>query len=70
MRIVSQSRLTLSATVAALLAACGGSQPPIGAPRTIPQNRTIVTLAGRRGSARAHPRPGYAAVRTSRARLE
>jgi uncharacterized repeat protein (TIGR03803 family) len=36
-------RLTFSTSVvAALLAACGGSQPPIGAPGAMPQRRAIV----------------------------
>jgi len=35
---------------AALLAACGGSQPPIGAPNAMPQTATIATHAERDGS--------------------
>ncbi|MGA8325402.1 MAG: hypothetical protein WB757_04900 [Candidatus Cybelea sp.] len=34
----------------ALLAGCGGSQPPIGAPAVMPQNRATVTKADRSGS--------------------
>jgi hypothetical protein len=34
----------------ALLAGCGGSQPPIGAPGTMPQSRAITTHADRSGS--------------------
>ena len=36
--------------VAAMLAGCGGSQPPIGAPGVMPQSRATVTHAGRGGS--------------------
>ena len=32
-------RFTFSTIAAALLAACGGSQPPIGAPSALAQNR-------------------------------
>ncbi len=32
-----------SRVAAAMLAGCGGSQPPIGAPGAIPQSRTIAT---------------------------
>src|SRR5579862_7215229 len=42
--------LALSLSAAALLAACGGSQPSIGAPGAIPQSRTIATHAQRDGS--------------------
>lgn len=35
---------------AALLAACGGSQPPIGAPDAMPQSRAIAERAGYTGS--------------------
>jgi sugar lactone lactonase YvrE len=35
---------------AALLAGCGGPQPPIGAPGAMPQNRAIVTQVDRSGS--------------------
>jgi hypothetical protein len=35
---------------AALLAACSGSQPPIAAPGTVPQSRTIAAPADRSGS--------------------
>jgi hypothetical protein len=34
----------------AMLAACGGSQPPIGAPGAMPQGRAIITHADRGGS--------------------
>ena len=37
----------LSCAAAALLAGCGGSQPPIGAPGALPQTSTIATHAGR-----------------------
>ncbi len=41
----------LSTSIAvALLAGCGGSQPPIGAPGAMPQSRTIAMQAGRGGS--------------------
>jgi hypothetical protein len=34
----------------AMLAGCGGSQPPIGASGAIPQNRAVTTRAERGGS--------------------
>lgn len=43
---MKKSLSALSIT-AALLAACGGSQPPIGAPGAIPQSRVIATHAAR-----------------------
>ncbi|HET6274542.1 MAG TPA: hypothetical protein VFE16_01225 [Candidatus Cybelea sp.] len=39
-----------SLVVAAMLAACGGSQPPIGAPGTMPQGPEVATHTGRGGS--------------------
>ena len=39
-----------SFAAAALLSACGGSQPPIGAPGAMPQSRAIATHAERGGS--------------------
>jgi hypothetical protein len=51
MKIVSVSCCALGICVAtALLAACGGSQPPIGAPGTMPQSRATTTYAERGGS--------------------
>jgi uncharacterized repeat protein (TIGR03803 family) len=48
------SRYVLSVcAVAALLAGCGGSQPPIGAPGAMPKTSTIATHADRA------PRPAY-----------
>jgi len=45
------ARYTLSfGAAAALLAACGGSQPPIGAPGAMPQSRAIADHAARSGS--------------------
>jgi hypothetical protein len=41
---------TSSYVAAALLAACSGSQPPIGVPGALPQSRAIVTHAQRGGS--------------------
>ncbi|MGA9419085.1 MAG: hypothetical protein WBV40_08030 [Candidatus Cybelea sp.] len=39
MTTLSHSRLALSiSAAAALLAACGGSQPPIGTPRAMPES--------------------------------
>jgi len=46
---VTRYALTLGGA-AALLAACGGSQPPIGAPGGIPQSHTISTNMKRTGS--------------------
>jgi len=42
MKRITASGLALSISAAALLAACGGSQPPIGAPGAMPQSRAIV----------------------------
>ena len=39
-----------SSVAAAMLAGCGGSQPPIGAPGAMPQSRAIATHAGSGGS--------------------
>src|SRR5579862_3229213 len=44
------NRLTLSIIAAALLAACGGSQPPIGAPGAMPQSRAVAAHTERNGS--------------------
>jgi hypothetical protein len=48
-RIGTRSALSMSAA-AAMLAGCGGSQPPIGAPSALPQSRAIAMHAERRGS--------------------
>ncbi len=51
MRSLGLGRYVLSSCVAAaLLADCGGSQPPIGAPGAMPQSRPIATQAERGGS--------------------
>jgi hypothetical protein len=51
MRTSALARFALSTNLAAaLLAACGGLQPTIGGPGTMPQNRAIVARADRRGS--------------------
>jgi len=43
--------VALSISIAsALLAACGGSQQPIGTPGAMPQSRAIATRAERGGS--------------------
>ncbi len=47
MSTISSSRHVLSIVVAALLAACGGSQPPISAPGAMPQTLAIATHAER-----------------------
>ena len=47
MSILVLSRYALSVTAAALLAGCGGSQSPIGAPGAMPQSRPIPTRAQR-----------------------
>jgi hypothetical protein len=44
------ARSIVSTVVAALLAGCGGSQPPIGAPGAVPQSRAIATPVDRSGS--------------------
>ena len=41
------SIISASVLAAALLASCGGSQPPISAPGTIPQTRAVATYAER-----------------------
>jgi hypothetical protein len=46
-RSITRFALGLAAT---LLAGCGGSQPPIGAPGAMPQSRAIAAHAGRGGS--------------------
>lgn len=43
-------RCAVSLIIAAVLAACGGSQPPIGATSAMPESRAIVTHAARGGS--------------------
>jgi len=51
MKGLNLGRYALSSCVAtALLAACGGSQPPIGAPGATPQSRAIAMHAERGGS--------------------
>jgi hypothetical protein len=41
------SRYALSISAAAMLAGCGGSQPPIGGVNTMPQSRAIAQHAAR-----------------------
>ena len=41
---------------AAMLTGCGGPQPPIGAPGTMPQSRAIATHSERGGSWMPGPR--------------
>jgi hypothetical protein len=50
MRSTRVSRLVLSISALVLLAACGGSQPPIGAPGTMPESRATAAHADHRGS--------------------
>jgi hypothetical protein len=50
MKSFSFGRRALCSVVAILLAACGRSQPPIGAPGAMPQSLSIATYAGRSGS--------------------
>jgi hypothetical protein len=51
MRSLDLSRHTLHISIAAaMLAGCGGSQPPIGAPGAMPQSRTVATRAQHGGS--------------------
>jgi hypothetical protein len=51
MKNITHGRRALSlGAAAALLAGCGGSQPPIGAPGAVPQSRAIATHAERGGS--------------------
>jgi hypothetical protein len=48
MRILDFSRYALtSCAAAAMLAGCGGSQPPIGAPGAMPQTSAVATRAER-----------------------
>ena len=50
MMTFSFSRCALSIGAIALLAACGGSQPPVGSPGAMPQSRAIATQTERSGS--------------------
>ncbi len=50
MKTFDFSRHALGLSAAAMLAACGGSQPPTGAPAAMPQSRAIATHAHRGGS--------------------
>src|SRR5579862_5268720 len=51
MKVSTSSRSALCASIAAaLLAACGGSQPPIGAPGAMPQGHVVTTQATHGGS--------------------
>ncbi len=50
MKPLALIRYALSVATAVLLTACGGSQPPIGAPGAMPQGRAISTHAERGGS--------------------
>jgi hypothetical protein len=50
MKLSSLGPVGALAATAALLAACGESQPPIGAPGAMPQSRTTATHADRSGS--------------------
>ncbi len=50
MKALALSIYALTYAAAALLAGCGGSQPPIGAPGAMPQTRAIATHAERSGS--------------------
>ena len=51
MRTFARNRYAPSIIIAAaLLAGCGGSQPPIGAPGAIPQSRVAASPAERGGS--------------------
>jgi hypothetical protein len=47
MKSLDFRRRALSMGVTALLAGCGGSQPPIGAPGAMPQSRAIAQHADR-----------------------
>ncbi|MGB6714988.1 MAG: hypothetical protein WBE30_15300 [Candidatus Cybelea sp.] len=57
MRTLARCALTVGAAVA-LLAACGGSQPPIGAPGVMPQRRAIATHVDRGWVVDAAASPG------------
>ena len=51
MKVLDTSRCALCVSIAvAMFAGCGGSQPPIAAPTTMPQDHAITTLADRGGS--------------------
>jgi hypothetical protein len=52
MRTFAHSRFALSVSLAATLAGCGGSQPPIGVPGAMPQSPAIATHAERGGRQR------------------
>jgi hypothetical protein len=65
MKRLAFGRYALSCcAAAAMLAGCGGSQPPIGAPGVVTQSREIVTHAQRGGSYRATPPLLYVANAT------
>jgi uncharacterized repeat protein (TIGR03803 family) len=56
-------RFALAGAIAALLAACGGSQPPVGAPAAMPQSRagtgyTVLYSFGKRYSGGQEPKAG------------
>ncbi len=50
MNALLPTRYALGILAAAMLAGCGGSQPPIGAPGAMPQSSAIATQAARDGS--------------------
>ena len=50
MKTFDFSRHAVGLSAAAMLAACGGAQPPTGAPSAMPQSRAIATHAHRGGS--------------------
>jgi hypothetical protein len=47
MKLSDFSRYALTSCAAALLAGCGGSQPPIGAPGAMPQTSALTMHAER-----------------------
>ena len=47
MKLTAIGRYALSTSAVALLAACGGSQPPIGAPGTTPQRPAAAIASAR-----------------------
>ena len=59
MRCANLSHYAISSCVtAALLAGCGGSQPPIGAPGVMPQSRAVATHVDRGWVVDAAASPG------------
>lgn len=64
MKILRFSGYALCSCAAALLAGCGGSQPPIGAPRAMPQSAGITTLESAAAARSIGPESSYQVLYT------